>query len=142
MCMLLGINQWRRAGSGASCSRSAQGPNKVTQHYYYSFCRPEDIHPSIPGDFVAQSNGFDANKPFLGVSRSFDHAPLAVRRQLRADLYTDGDYVLHLDSDVLLFEDITYAHIFHLGKPVLPFRRYRMETLGGEWADRLRAKDV
>lgn len=52
--------------------------------------------------------------------------------QLRADLYTDGDYVLHLDSDVVLLDDITYSHIFHLGKPVLPFRRYRNEAPEGE----------
>lgn len=52
--------------------------------------------------------------------------------QLRGDLYTTGDYILHLDSDLVLFEEITYDHIFHLGKPVLPFRRYRLETPGGE----------
>eukprot|EP00903_Cladosiphon_okamuranus_P019502 g17934.t1 len=51
--------------------------------------------------------------------------------KLRADLYTKGDHVLHLDSDVVLLEDITYNHIFHLGKPVLPYRRYRRETLEG-----------
>ncbi|CAB1118503.1 unnamed protein product [Ectocarpus sp. CCAP 1310/34] len=48
--------------------------------------------------------------------------------KLRADLYTKGDYILHMDSDVVMFEDLTYRHIFHLRKPVLPFRRYRNET--------------
>eukprot|EP00903_Cladosiphon_okamuranus_P015304 g14138.t1 len=51
--------------------------------------------------------------------------------KLRADLYTDGDYVLHLDSDVVILEDITYSHMFHRGKPVLPFRRYREEVPEG-----------
>eukprot|EP00903_Cladosiphon_okamuranus_P017930 g16498.t1 len=51
--------------------------------------------------------------------------------KLRADLYTRGDYVMHLDSDVVLLEDITYSHIFHLRKPVLPYRRYRTETATG-----------
>ena len=39
---------------------------------------------------------------------------------------------MHLDSDAVLLEDITYSHIFHLGKPVLPFRRFRSETFEGE----------
>ncbi|CAM9820997.1 unnamed protein product [Ectocarpus fasciculatus] len=47
--------------------------------------------------------------------------------KLRADLYTEGDYILHMDSDVVIFEDVTYSHVFHLDKPVLPFRRYRKE---------------
>lgn len=47
-------------------------------------------------------------------------------------MYTEGDYILHLDSDVVLFEEVTYDHIFHLGKPVLPFRRYRDETPDGK----------
>ncbi|CAM9442866.1 unnamed protein product [Ectocarpus sp. 4 AP-2014] len=47
--------------------------------------------------------------------------------KLRADLYTQGDYILHMDSDVVIFEDVTYSHVFHLEKPVLPFRRYRKE---------------
>eukprot|EP00903_Cladosiphon_okamuranus_P017929 g16497.t1 len=51
--------------------------------------------------------------------------------KLRADLYASGDYILHVDSNVFLLEDITYAHIFHIGKPVLPYRRYRRETPTG-----------
>ncbi|CAM9111525.1 unnamed protein product [Hapterophycus canaliculatus] len=51
--------------------------------------------------------------------------------KLRGDLYTQGDYILHLDSDVVLFEDLTYDHMFHLGKPVLPYRRYRIEDSQG-----------
>lgn len=46
---------------------------------------------------------------------------------MRGDLYTEGTYVLHLDANVVLFERITYDHIFHLGKPVLPFRRFRRD---------------
>lgn len=46
---------------------------------------------------------------------------------MRGDLYTEGTYILHLDSNVILFERITYDHIFHLGKPVLPFRRFRRD---------------
>ncbi|CAM9769234.1 unnamed protein product [Ectocarpus sp. 6 AP-2014] len=52
--------------------------------------------------------------------------------KLRADLYCEGDFVLHLDSDVVLFEPLTYDHIFHWGKPVLPFRRYREEVVAGQ----------
>lgn len=51
---------------------------------------------------------------------------------MRADLYTKGDYILHLDSDVLVLRDVTYDDIFHLGKPVLPFRRYRDESPEGK----------
>lgn len=39
---------------------------------------------------------------------------------------------MHLDSDVIVFEAVTYAHMFHLGKPVLPFRRYEVETFPGK----------
>lgn len=52
--------------------------------------------------------------------------------QLRGDLYCSGDYILHLDSDSVIFETVTYDHIFHLGKPVLPYRRYREELSSGE----------
>lgn len=55
--------------------------------------------------------------------------------QLRGDLYCKGDFILHLDSDSVLFETITYDHMFHMGKPVLPFRRYREEEEGGEFPD-------
>ncbi|CAM9352251.1 unnamed protein product, partial [Ectocarpus sp. 13 AM-2016] len=47
--------------------------------------------------------------------------------KLRADLYTQGDYILHMDADVVVFENVSYSHIFHFGKPVLPFRRYRKD---------------
>lgn len=65
------------------------------------------------------------------------HHLLFVRRsvatpQLRADLHTSGDHVLHLDSGAVLLEDITYSHIFYFGKPLLPFGRYRSETFEGE----------
>lgn len=51
---------------------------------------------------------------------------------MRADLYTNGDYILHLDSDVLVLRDVTYDDMFHLDKPVLPFRRYRDDSPEGE----------
>ncbi|CAB1106307.1 unnamed protein product [Ectocarpus sp. CCAP 1310/34] len=57
--------------------------------------------------------------------------------KLRADLYTEGEYVLHLDSDAVVFEDVTPAHVFDDGVPVQPFRRYpEEETLEG-WATTL-----
>lgn len=43
-------------------------------------------------------------------------------------MYCDGQYILHLDSDSVLYVPITYDHMFHLSKPVLPFRRYREDT--------------
>eukprot|EP00752_Nemacystus_decipiens_P010095 g8996.t1 len=45
--------------------------------------------------------------------------------KLRGDMYCEGDFILHLDSDVVLFEPLTYDHIFHLGKPVLPYPAIR-----------------
>lgn len=40
---------------------------------------------------------------------------------------------MHLDSDAVVFEDVTSAHVFHDGMPVQPFRRYREEeTLEGK----------
>lgn len=52
--------------------------------------------------------------------------------QIRADLYAEGDYILHLDSDVFVLHEVTYEDIFHLGKPVLPYRRYRDDSPEGE----------
>lgn len=67
--------------------------------------------------------------------------------QMRGDMYTEGTHILHLDSDVVIFERITYDHIFHLGKPVLPFRRFRPDdSFAGEMSveagrlQRLRSK--
>lgn len=48
--------------------------------------------------------------------------------KMMGDQYTDGDYILHLDSDVFVLHEITYDDIFHLGKPVLPYRRYRDDS--------------
>ncbi|CAB1112818.1 unnamed protein product [Ectocarpus sp. CCAP 1310/34] len=55
--------------------------------------------------------------------------------KLRADLYTEGDYILHLDSDAVVFQDVSFAHMFHLGKPVLPFRRYEKNRRLEEWTE-------
>ncbi|CAM9281830.1 unnamed protein product, partial [Ectocarpus fasciculatus] len=55
--------------------------------------------------------------------------------KLRADLYTEGDYILHLDSDAVVFQDVSFAHMFHLGKPVLPFRRYEKKRRSEGWTE-------
>ncbi|CAM9423519.1 unnamed protein product, partial [Hapterophycus canaliculatus] len=79
---------------------------------------------------------FSASAPFpirvVGEPDLMDGHVQQKYSKLRGDLYTTGDYILHLDSDVVLFEDLTYDHMFHLGKPVLPFRRYRIEDSQGE----------
>ncbi|CAM9477738.1 unnamed protein product [Ectocarpus sp. 8 AP-2014] len=80
-------------------------------------------------------NPFRATSPFplrvVGEPELMDGTVQQTYSKLRADLYANGEYVLHLDSDAVLFEDVTYAHMFHLGKPVLPFRRYGKNG-GGE----------
>lgn len=43
---------------------------------------------------------------------------------LSADRYASGRFVLHLDPDSVLLERVTYDHIFHFGKPVIPFTRF------------------
>ncbi|CAB1112782.1 unnamed protein product [Ectocarpus sp. CCAP 1310/34] len=79
-------------------------------------------------------NPFRATAPFpirvVGEPELMDGMVQQTYSKLRADLYANGEYVLHLDSDAVVFEDVTYAHMFHLGKPVLPFRRYGKN--GGE----------
>lgn len=56
---------------------------------------------------------------------------------LSADRYCSGRFVLHLDPDSVLLERVTYDHIFHFGKPVIPFKRFsdegerRIATEGG-----------
>lgn len=49
---------------------------------------------------------------------------------LWADSYCSGKFVLHLDLNSMLLERITYDHIFHLEKPVIPFSRFEDQ---GEW---------
>ena len=64
--------------------------------------------------------------------------PSVPNPQIRADLYTEGDYILHLDSDVLVLHEVTYQDIFHFGKPVLPYRRHRDDSREGgrlPWAN-------
>eukprot|EP00903_Cladosiphon_okamuranus_P005533 g5510.t1 len=41
-----------------------------------------------------------------------------------ADRYCSGRFVLHLDPDSVLLERVTYDHLFHFGKPVIPFTRF------------------
>lgn len=48
--------------------------------------------------------------------------------RLRAAQFCEGDFVLHLDPEEVLWERITYDHIFHFGKPVLPFGRFELEN--------------
>ncbi|CAM9670176.1 unnamed protein product, partial [Ectocarpus fasciculatus] len=48
---------------------------------------------------------------------------------LWADSYCSGKFVLHLDPNSILLERITYDHMFHLEKPVIPFGRFEdLET--------------
>ncbi|CAB1101450.1 unnamed protein product [Ectocarpus sp. CCAP 1310/34] len=44
---------------------------------------------------------------------------------LWADTYCSGKFVLHLDLNSVLLERITYDHIFHFEKPVIPFNRFQ-----------------
>lgn len=46
---------------------------------------------------------------------------------LAADKFCSGRFVLHLDPDSVLLERVTYDHIFHFGKPVIPFTRFSGE---------------
>lgn len=48
---------------------------------------------------------------------------------LWVDEHCAGSFVLHLDADSVLTETLTYDHVFHFRKPVLPFARFRE---GGE----------
>lgn len=41
-----------------------------------------------------------------------------------ADKYCSGSFVLHLNTDDVLLKKVTYDHIFHFGKPVIPFTRF------------------
>ncbi|CAM9226822.1 unnamed protein product, partial [Hapterophycus canaliculatus] len=68
----------------------------------------------------------------VGEPARMDNAALQQKfGKMRGDLFTDGDYILHLEAEAIIFQNITYAEMFHLGKPVLPFRRYRGETVEG-----------
>jgi hypothetical protein len=51
--------------------------------------------------------------------------------KMMADTYTRGKFVLHLDSDVVIFRDVFLKDLFLLGKPILRYDRY--ENLP-EWA--------
>ncbi|CAM9163653.1 unnamed protein product, partial [Ectocarpus sp. 8 AP-2014] len=81
--------------------------------------------------FEAIVNPFRSTAPFpiyvVGEPDVMDGHIQQKYSKLRADLYTQGDYILHMDSDVVIFEEVTYSRVFHLEKPVLPFRRYRKE---------------
>ena len=44
--------------------------------------------------------------------------------KLRADLYCKGDYIFHLDSDVVLFRPLLIRDLFILNKPIITFDRY------------------
>ncbi|CAM9328797.1 unnamed protein product, partial [Ectocarpus sp. 12 AP-2014] len=44
---------------------------------------------------------------------------------LWADTYCSGKFVLHLDLNSVLLERITYDHMFHFEKPVIPFNRFQ-----------------
>lgn len=58
--------------------------------------------------------------------------------RLLAAEFCKGDFVLHLDPGEILVDTITYDHVFHFGRPVLPFGRYGGERIcggggGGGW---------
>ena len=46
---------------------------------------------------------------------------------LWADSYCSGNFVLHLDAESVIMETLTYDHIFHFGKPVVPYTRFKTE---------------
>lgn len=50
---------------------------------------------------------------------------------LWADEVCRGRFVLHLDMDSVLVKKVTYDHIFHFGKPVIPFTRFSDEGKRG-----------
>lgn len=57
----------------------------------------------------------------------FDLPPTDVRHLfplLWADNFCTGKFVLHLQANSVLLQPITYARVFHFGKPVLPFTRF------------------
>lgn len=69
----------------------------------------------------------DAEFPILvvdDVERLTDGAETWYR--LRAGTHCRGKFVLHLEPTEILMENITYDHIFHFGKPVLPFGRFQL----------------
>ena len=71
---------------------------------------------------------YEANAPFplrvvvvTGMSETSSSLPWL--SSLRGDEYCSGRFVLHLEVDSLLLERVTYDTFFHLGKPVIPFKR-------------------
>jgi hypothetical protein len=44
--------------------------------------------------------------------------------KLHADLYCSGDYIMHVDSDVVFHREVLLRDIFWLGKPILLYQRY------------------
>lgn len=44
---------------------------------------------------------------------------------LWADKFSSGNHVLHLDRNSVLLKNVTYDRVFHFGKPVIPFERFR-----------------
>ena len=42
---------------------------------------------------------------------------------LSADEYCSGRFLMHLDIDSVLLNDVTYDSVFHFGAPVIPYKR-------------------
>lgn len=45
------------------------------------------------------------------------------RRRLTADEHCQGDFVLHMEPNVVMLHNVTYENIFHFGQPVVPYGR-------------------
>lgn len=52
------------------------------------------------------------------------------RSLLLAGEHCQGKFVLHLEPGEVLLADVSYGHLFHFGKPVLPFGRYDDSVVG------------
>lgn len=45
------------------------------------------------------------------------------RRRLTADEHCQGDFVLHMEPNVVILHNITYENVFHFEQPVVPYGR-------------------
>ena len=46
------------------------------------------------------------------------------RRRLTADEHCEGDFVIHMEPNVVMLHNVTYENIFHFGQPVVPYGRH------------------
>lgn len=52
------------------------------------------------------------------------------RRRLTADEFCTGDYILHMEPNVVLFQRVTYDVVFRFEKPVVPYGRHSDKECG------------